>query len=70
MTFATVWVCFLPSVGNSKTAIHVEDVGDDDFLNSAIRDPGIPNYSSTKKTSNPNVSTQVAFAYDIVSPRW
>jgi len=70
MTFATTWACFLPSVGKSKTVIHIGDVGDEGFLNSAIRDPGIPKYSSTEKANKPNVSTRVTFAYDVVSPGW
>lgn len=56
MTFATTWACFLPSVGKSKTVIHIGDVGDEGFLNSAIRDPGIPKYSSTEKANKPNIA--------------
>jgi hypothetical protein len=70
MTFATVWACFLPSVGNSKTFVHVEDDRSDGFSNSAIQDTGIPKYSSTGKTDTPNVSTQISFAHSVISPGW
>lgn len=59
MTFATVWACFLPSVGNSKTFVHVEDDRSDGFSNSAIQDTGIPKYSSTGKTDTPNIVPSV-----------
>ncbi|XP_025192959.1 folate transporter 1-like isoform X2 [Melanaphis sacchari] len=54
MTFATVWACFLPSVGNGKT-IKVDDVRGDGFSNATIRNPSIPKYSSTEKADTPNV---------------
>uniref|UniRef100_A0A2H8TUS6 Folate transporter 1 n=1 Tax=Melanaphis sacchari TaxID=742174 RepID=A0A2H8TUS6_9HEMI len=57
MTFATVWACFLPSVGNGKT-IQVDDVRGDGFSNATIRNPSIPKYSSTEKADTPNVSTR------------
>jgi len=53
VTFATVWACFLPSVGNNKTINHARD---EVFSKAAIRDPGISKYSSTDKTETQNVS--------------
>ncbi|XP_026806294.1 thiamine transporter 2-like [Rhopalosiphum maidis] len=61
VTFATVWACFLPSVGNSKTSIQVDDVGEDDFSNTAIQDPSIPDYSSTRKSDTSNVVPSTVF---------
>lgn len=55
VTFASLWACFLPSVGNIKTAVQVDDISGDGFSNAAIRDPSIPKYSATGKTDTPNV---------------
>ncbi|XP_015371858.1 PREDICTED: folate transporter 1-like [Diuraphis noxia] len=70
VTFATAWACFLPSVGNSKTFVHTQDVRGKVFSNATIRDPGISKYSSTEKADTPNVSTQVTFADDDVWSKW
>ncbi|CAH1726462.1 unnamed protein product [Aphis gossypii] len=55
VTFASLWACLLPSVGNSKTSIQVDDISSDGFSNAAIRNPSIPNYSATGKTDTHNV---------------